>query len=212
MPGNSVVWKDVPPEEIVSGFFAAYQPDRAAQRVRPAFIAEYIRKCAAAGELGRWTVRLVGKNPVDPPVDISGHTVGMVTRQPLNDPESEGRYTIRRVLSPTDESRDLDEQQYATALARTKKAAEGTTNSKGEPRDPRVPAGPQIRYQRRPDQPLLLIYPIKPPAFGDLDPGTPLVGFAASFPRSSHQEKTEYVVNDIWIKEDIETYDEEDDE
>ncbi|MFF7262179.1 Z1 domain-containing protein [Streptomyces sp. NPDC008159] len=212
MPGNSVVWKDVPSEEIVSGFFAAYQPDRAAQRVRPAFIAEYIRKCAAAGELGRWTVRLVGKNPVDPPVDVSGHTVGMVTRQPLNDPESEGRYTIRRVLSPTDESRDLDEKQYATALARTKKAAEGTTNSKGEPRDPRVPAGPQIRYQRRPDQPLLLIYPIKPPAFGDLDPGTPLVGFAASFPRSSHQEKTEYVVNDIWIKEDIETYDEEDDE
>ncbi|MCP3758384.1 Z1 domain-containing protein [Streptomyces sp. TBY4] len=211
-PGTSVVWKDVSPQDIVSGFFSAYQPDRAAQRVRPAFIAEYIRKCAEAGELGSWTVRLVGRAPADHPVDVSGHTVGMITRKPLNDFTSDGRYTIRRVLSPPDESKDLDEVQYKAALAATKKAAEGKTNRKGEPQDPQTPAGPQVRNQRRPDQPLLLIYPVKPPAFGDLDAGTPLIGFAVSFPRSRNQSRTEYVVNDIWIKEDIETDDEGDDE
>ncbi|GAA3091333.1 hypothetical protein GCM10020254_40390 [Streptomyces goshikiensis] len=73
-----------------------------------------------------------------------------------------------------------------------------------------------MRHQRRPDQPLLLLYPLSPAevakSSGNPEPVAPLVGFAISFPFSRHQLKTEYVVNDIWFKQDMEFDDFEDEE
>ncbi|MFI9269886.1 Z1 domain-containing protein [Kitasatospora sp. NPDC052896] len=210
-PGDSCVWRDVSPEEIVTGFFDSYVTDRGAQRVRPAFIAEYIRRCAAVGELGNWTVRLVGRDKAvaEDLVDIAGHKVGMVTRAATNSPAAEGRYTIRRVLSPRDESRDLDADQWEVALAATRKAAEGKLDRKGQPQSPTFPTNVPLRTQRRMDQALLLIYPVVPPTTDDAEVRTPLVGFAVSFPFSADPGKTEYVVNNIWLQEDIETEDDE---
>src|SRR5690606_41280544 len=104
--GGTVVWRGVPPE-VVSEFVASYETDRMAQRVRPRLIAKYIEQCAKVGELGNWTVCLVGKSAASH-VDVAGHSVGPVTRAPLN-PEfrTEGRYTIRRVLRPPGEGRDV---------------------------------------------------------------------------------------------------------
>ncbi|MEW2634735.1 Z1 domain-containing protein [Streptomyces sp. NPDC048389] len=208
---GSVIWENVPPEEIAAGFFDTYLTDRKAHRVRPAFIAAYIRQSARYGELGNWTVRLVSKSPAENPVDIAGHNVGLVTRKTPH-ATTDGRYTIKRVLSPLDESTDLDEGQKARALAAVRKAAEGKTNRNGEPRDPKVPTGRPLRDQRRTDQPLLLVYPIAPPASSALGASTPLVGFAVSFPFSQYQSKTEYVVNDIWWKQDMEMDDVEDED
>lgn len=208
---GSVIWENVPPEAVAAGFFDAYVTDRKAHRVRPAFIAAYIRQSARYGELGNWTVRLVSKSPAEHPVDIAGHNIGPVTRKNPN-PTADGRYTIKRVLSPLDESTDLDKGQKARALAAVKKAAEGKTNRNGEPRDPKVPTGRPLRDQRRTDQPLLLVYPIAPPASSTLGASTPLVGFAVSFPFSEYQSKTEYVVNDIWWKQDMEMDDAEDED
>ena len=82
--GGSTMWRSVPPEVILEGFLAAYQTDRKVFRVRPAFLAEYIRRCVQVGELGSWTVRLVSSSK-GRQVSIGAHTVGLITRAPTND-------------------------------------------------------------------------------------------------------------------------------
>ncbi|MFF1377794.1 Z1 domain-containing protein [Streptomyces sp. NPDC058308] len=212
---GSLTWKHVPPEIIAASFFDTYQTAKEAHRVRPKFIADYVRKCAAHGELTDWTVRVVGVNsrPLAGFVDITGYSVALVTRQESGRKTS-GRYTIKRVLSPRDESIDLDKDQSALALAATKKAAEGSKKRDGSPRNPTTATGTPLRFQRRPDQPLLLIYPLAPPKSTDATDPTPLVGFAVSFPFSERQIKTEYVVNDVWWKQgaDLDVEEDEDDE
>ncbi|WP_371095864.1 Z1 domain-containing protein [Streptomyces sanglieri] len=210
---GSLVWRGIPPETVASAFFDRYQTAKEAHRVRPQFIAGYIRQCAKYGELSDWTVRVVGRKPVTRPVDVAGHSLGMVTRA-ASGRTSESRYTIKRVLSPKDESTDLDQGQYDRAMAATKRAAEGKLKRDGKPRNPTTPTGTPLRAQRRPDQPLLLIYPIEPPAADCQDPSVPLIGFAVSFPFSKHQSKTEYVVNEVWWKQgsDIDDFDGEDED
>ncbi|WP_328956038.1 Z1 domain-containing protein [Kitasatospora purpeofusca] len=204
-PGASVVWERVPSDAIVD-FLSGYETDRMAQRVRPRFIAKYIEQCMAVGELPQWTVRLVGKRTTKDWQDVAGYGVGPVERTALNDVRSEGRYTIRRLLSPPDEYRDLDETQVEAAKERTKEAAARKKREKV----PQSPSGEQIRWQRRADQAQLLIYLIERPATEDGPAQPPLVGFQLSFPRSEHQSDTEYVVNSIWQKEGLDAF--EDDE
>ena len=163
---GSRVWTNVSAEEIVEGFLTGYAADSKAHRVRPVFISEYIRRCQRVGELDSWTVRLVSSRASEPE-KIGPYQIGLVKREPLNDPARERRYTIRRVVSPSDESRDLDPDQKDRALAATIKAAEGKLDKNGQPRIPTVPTGTPLRRVRRPGQALLLLYPLQyPPAAG----------------------------------------------
>ena len=214
---GSIKWSGVPASAITEGFLDSYLTDRQAQRVRPAFIAEYVRQCAKQDELGNWTVRLASRLPEGAAAEIAGHSIGLITRSHSKSSEVvPGRYTIKRVLSPTDELCDLTDEQKDLALKATKEAAKGKYNRKGEPLAPDTPRGRPLRHQRRPDQPLLLLYPLSPTevgkSSGNPEPVAPLVGFAISFPFSRHQLKTEYVVNDIWFKQDMEFDDFEDEE
>lgn len=195
---ESVVWRGISANEIADGFFAGYVGSNA-HRARPAFIADYIRKCQAAGELGNWTVRLVSsKTGTDATVGPYG--IGLIKRQALNDDvAAEQRYRIRRVLSPSDESTDLDIGQFRKALEATKAAAQGQHDRNGKPRkEPTIPTGSHLRRQRRPDQALLLIYPLVNPLEEQKPGSPPVVGYAVSFPYSEHKTETEYAVNEIW--------------
>ena len=194
---GSVVWRGVSPDDVVEGFLADYTPGKA-HRVRPKFIIDYIRNCQRVGELGDWTVRLVSSKGGEP-AKIGLYEVGLIERKPSNDPAAEDRYRTRRILSPSDESTDLDGDQYRRALDATRRAAEGKRDKNGNPRKPaEVPTGPPLRRQRRTDQPLLLVYPLKNPLADDQPEAPPVVGFAISFPFSGHAIETEYVVNEIW--------------
>jgi hypothetical protein len=194
---GSVVWQGVSPDDIVEGFLADYTPSKA-HRVRPKFIIDYIRNCQRVDELGDWTVRLVSSKAGEP-AKVGPHEVGLIERKPTNDPATEDRYRIRRILSPSDESTDLDGDQYLRALDATRKAAEGKRDKHGNPRKPpEVPTGPPLRRKRRTSQPLLLLYPLKNPLAGGQSEAPPVVGFAISFPFSGHATETEYVVNEIW--------------
>ncbi|CAL9399691.1 hypothetical protein [Nocardiopsis dassonvillei] len=214
---GSVTWSGVAASDITEGFLDSYLTDRQAQRVRPAFIAEYVRQCAKQGELSNWTVRLASRLPEGAAAEIAGHSIGLITRSHSKSSEVfPGRYTIKRIVSPADELCDLTDDQKDRALKATREAARGKFNRKGEPLAPDTPRGRPLRHQRRPDQPLLLLYPLDPVVVGktpdSLEPVAPLVGFAISFPFSRHQLKTEYVVNDIWFKQDMEFDDFEDEE
>ncbi|MED7950716.1 Z1 domain-containing protein [Streptomyces sp. BE303] len=206
-PGASVVWGRVPSDPIVE-FLSGYETDRMAQRVRPRFIAKYIEQCMAVGELPQWTVRLVGKRTTKDWQNVAGYNVGPVERTALNDVKAEGRYTIRRLLSPPDEYRDLDDPQVEAAKERTREAAARKKREKV----PQSPSGEQIRWQRRPDQALLLVYLIERPATEDGPAQSPLVGFQLSFPESEHQSDTEYVVNSIWQKEGLDALDDDEED
>ena len=208
---GSRVWRGVPAEDIVDGFLTEYVADPNAHRVRPAFIAEYIRRCQRVGELGNWTVRLVSSR-AGQEAKIGPYKVGLIKREPLNDPAQEGRYTIRRVVSPSDESSDLDRDQWDRAMAATRKAAEGKLDKNGQPRNPKVPTGTPLRRERRPDQALLLIYPLRNPLASDVEEKLPLVGFAISFPFSENSAKTEYVVNEIWRQQELGGLDDDDED
>ncbi len=210
---NGTVWKGVGPEEIVDSFLAGYVPDGKAQRVRPAFLAEYIRNCRRFNELSNWTVRLVSKTG-GAPRRIGDHQVSFITRRATNTPSAaDPRYTIRRILSPADETFDLGPEQYDLALARTKEIAKGKINrTTGKPRDPQIPTGPPLRGVRRANQPLLLLYPLRHPLETDGLERSPVAGFAISFPRSAHATETEYVVNDIWRQQQFDGDDEDPDE
>jgi hypothetical protein len=195
--GGSVWWTGVSAEEITDGFLADYVPGKA-PRVRPTFIADYIRRGQKAGELGNWTVRLVSSQTGDLR-KIGPYEIGLVERAATNDPASEGRYRIRRVVSPADESKDLDREQRRRALDGTRKAAEGKHDKNGQPRKrPDLPTGAPLRRVRRPDQALLLLYPLKNPLPDESDARVPVVGFAISFPFSEKSTETEYLVNEIW--------------
>lgn len=200
---GSLVWSDVPAEAVATGFFDTYRSAPEANRIRPELIAEYIRHGARQGELGRWTVRIVSRRDGKSTTELVGHTLGAVVRAASNTARTTpGRHTIKRVLSPKDEALDLDEQQYETALTRTKELALGEIKRNGEPRNPALPSSFQIRMQRRPDQPLLLLYLIEPPEGSAVYP--PLIGFAASFPHSLVDNAKEYVVNVPWWTQDDE--------
>ncbi|HUY48535.1 MAG TPA: Z1 domain-containing protein [Streptosporangiaceae bacterium] len=195
--GGSVVWSGVPAEEITEGFLADYIPSKA-HRVRPAFIAEYIRRCQRVGELGDWTVRLVSSKSGQP-AKVGPYEIGLVERAPTNDPAAEQRYRVRRIVSPADESTDFGDEQWRRALEATRRAAAGKRDKNGNPRKPPdVPSGTPLRRQRRTGQALLLLYPLKNPLQKEGEAAAPVVGFAISFPFSGHSTETEYVVNDIW--------------
>ncbi|MFV2008761.1 Z1 domain-containing protein [Micromonospora sp. LOL_027] len=203
--GGSVVWEGVPPADIIEGFLDGYVPDRRSYRVRPAFISQYIRRCMASKELSDWTVRLVGTS-AGRKVKIGTAEVGLVKR--AHREIVDDRYTIRRVLSPMDESSDLDPQQRARALESTRLVRRRKAERSGKPYvETDVPTGRPLREVRSVDQPLLLIYPILNPVQAD---GVPVVGFAISFPFSGHPSDTEYVVNEIWRQQEIDELDPED--
>ncbi|MFE7032171.1 Z1 domain-containing protein [Streptomyces sp. NPDC057621] len=205
-PSANVAWSQVTSDAVV-GFLSRYETDRMAQRVRPRFIAKYIEQCTAVGELPEWTVVLVGKRASTDHQNVSGHEVGPVERTALNDTERDGRYTIRRLLSPPDEHLDLGKDQVLAALQATQKAAA----LKKREKVPQTPSGDHLRWQRRPDQALLLVYLVERPTAENAAPQSPLVGFKVSFPLSEHQSDTEYVVNSIWQQEGLDALDDEGD-
>ncbi|MFI5485647.1 Z1 domain-containing protein [Micromonospora echinaurantiaca] len=212
--GKSLVWREVAPADIIDGFLDGYVADRGSYRVRPAFIAEYIRRCAALGELSRWTVRLVSAPGRE--VKIGAHKIGLVKRQPPTGgsekrPIEGDRFIIKRVLNPADESRDLAPELQELALAATRVARRAWAERKGKKyKEPNVPTGQSLRKFRPAQEPLLIIYPIEHPQQSANHDRLPVVGFAISFPFSKHPTETEYVVNEIWKQQEIDYYDDED--
>lgn len=216
---GSIVWTRASPDAIVDGFLRGYIAGPA-PRTRPAFIADYIRNCQRLDELGSWTVRLVSASLGGDLWEIGKYPrLGLIRRIPKNDDFQAGeRYRIGRLVSPSDESKDLikGSDQWNRALEAARIAAAAKASKDGKPRkEPEFPAGPPLRRQRTPDQAHLLIYPLKDPRLGRSPDAPPVVGFAISFPYSAYAARTavEYRVNKTWQKQALGAdYIEEDDD
>jgi hypothetical protein len=203
---GSLIWSGIPADEITEGFLDDYLAGKA-PRVRPKFIADYIRKCERRGELSNWTVRIVSSSSkTTETVKIGSHDIGLIKRTRLGDADDQGRYRIRRIISPSDEGKDLivRSDQWERALKAAQQAAKNSVGRNGLPRQtPTFPDGPALRRTRRADQAHLIVYPLANPTLDKNPDAEPVVGFAISFPYSEHVQDTEveYVVNEVWLQQ-----------
>lgn len=205
------LWESVPAEHIAD-FFSAYLTHPAARKVNSAVLSDFVKAMAAKGELTSWTIALLGGK--DGTEGGPGALCGkyalehMITRNQTQSSKGD-HYSIGRLLSPRDESIDLDAEAWEAALGltlddRAKDPARGTEETAKEP--PKYPGGPWIRRVRglgaegisgHPERGLLLLYPIDPKGAGFPDGAPPVVGFGASFPSSRSTTTVKYEVDHL---------------
>lgn len=204
-PGQLARWKGFLWNEITASqvldFLSQYQTHPMAQKADSFLLSEFIRKMLQHGELVRWTVALIGGG-IGRQVELRGDIrLTMLQRQAKG--RHQNRYSIGRLMSPRDESIDLDVVQWNAALGMTRDRA----NREGMP-SPRLPSGPDVRWVRgfggpgvpgRPDTGLLFLYLLDPQRaeVGFPDDTPAIAAFAVSFPNSSRSESVEYKINNV---------------
>lgn len=206
---NAVMWKRISSCHIVD-FLHYYQTHDESHKVKSTLIAEFINKMNSVGELTNWTVALIGGEG-DECSYSDNISVNMLRRSSRN--RYNNKYTIGRLLSPKDESIDLNEAEWNAALKITRKAwkpdparaREG--NSQKEPDNPNGPAIRSVRgfgedeVAATPDKGLLLLYALDPKLAGEnVFPGSgsqPIIAFGISFPASQSGKKVRYSVNTV---------------
>ena len=193
-------WNDVPASKIIDGFLSGITtPEQEVVKVRPELIRSYIQKQLGVGELGTWTVVLVGTNDGTEHV-LAGHKIGLVERSPLDPATTPSNlYRIRRVLSPTDEGLDLTEEELKEAKQLTQAAWKPDPGRSDRKTPPDIPSGTFIREVREPKKGLLLIYPLDTAKTGT---DKPLIGFAFSFPDSDKAERVTYRVTNLYWQQE----------
>lgn len=204
------LWKDVAATDVTD-FLLAYRTHPAARKVNSAMLAEFIRSMGESGELGSWTVALVGGGTGAPHEFSPGITVDMNKR--TGDAEHLDRYSIGRLLDPKDEAIDLDINQWVAALDLTKEVWKPDPGRLHEQKAPEVPNGPAMRKIRglgaagvdaRPDRGLLIVYALDPQKaeVNFPDGALPVIAFGISFPSSNSRKLVEYKVNNVlWEQE-----------
>jgi hypothetical protein len=181
------LWDDVDGSDIVT-LLRQVETSRDSWKANARALAEYVSNRVTAGRLAKWTVVLAGNGRSKVSRKVGPYTVTLTDREP---DKQDGKITIGRLVSPADESADLDHAAQTRAMEQTVAAWE----KKPEPkRDrPKAPSGPFIRRQRSPNRGLLIIYPIDAGLPDDL----PLMGFALSFPFDDAAPLVDYAENSV---------------
>jgi hypothetical protein len=198
------LWDKVPAAEIVS-FLGSYKTHTAAYRVDGALLSRFIDEMNLAGELTSWTVALIGGGEGREISLGSGLTVKTLERR---GDENRDHYSIGRLLSPRDESIDLDDAYWEAALEETRKAWHADPGRRKAKTEPEEPNGPAVRKVRGlgtatlppcPERGVLLLYALDPEKSGlGLSGDTPdVIAFGMSFPGSRAGKKVEYVVGNV---------------
>jgi hypothetical protein len=202
------LWDNVPAEHVIE-FFSGYLTHPAARKVNSAVLADFVKVMAAKGELTSWTIALVGGNDGKDRIFCEKYVLeNMIVRN--QNPSSKGEhYSIGRLLSPRDESIDLDEDAWMAALNltvddRMMDPARRTEETGKEP--PKAPSGVFVRQVRglgakgvlgHPERGLLLIYPLDPNGAGLPEDAVPVIGFGVSFPASRSSTTVKYEVDHL---------------
>jgi len=198
------VWDGVDAGDIID-WLSSYVTHDGARKARADVLRKYIEARLTDDELVEWTVALISnRNAGEGTRSIAGLDVGLTGRQRIEqDAPTDGRYVIRRLVSPQDEAIDLTEDEYERALTRTRNSWQANPGRSRRTTPPDVPGGEAIRAIRPQSRGLLLLYPLDPafpmPPVGDI----PIVGFAMSFPESADTSAIEYVVNNVYWEQEF---------
>jgi hypothetical protein len=170
-------------------------------------LAEFVEGQLARGELTEWTVGLFSGDGKS--VDICGTTIKTVKRSEnerfiKRDVQiKQGRYLIRRLLSPKDEAIDLDAGAYDEALDKTIREWHLDPGRSRRKEPPETPSGGAIRHVRgrHPQRGLLLLYPLDQAVPG-VESDVPIFGIGASFPSSDNAKPVKYMVDNIFWEQE----------
>jgi hypothetical protein len=201
--GGNYVWEHVG-GDVVADFFDGYIADPMALRAKPQLLAGYIRDGLKVGELTEWTVALVTSSSAQRDATIAGLPVGLTTRKPMKEMaeiRSSRRYTIRRIVSPADETIDFTDEQREAAMEALREELRVKATEDEPYEEPDYPRGRTLRSQRSPQQALLLLYVLDNIRGEEQIAVSPVVGFAISFPFSPTQLTASYRVNETWIQQ-----------
>lgn len=207
------LWSGVPAGDIIE-FLQTYRVHPAAYKVNSLVLAGFIERMASKGELTSWMVVLIGAGDERGPRREYILGRGITARLLKRTSERDDRYSIGRLMSPRDESIDLEDDAWTAALDLTRQAwREDAERGRARGKEPRVPNGAAIRWVRgfggpgiapHPERGVFFLYLLDPQEAGrGLPQGAPpVVAFAVSFPGSNSGLKVEYKVNNVlWEQE-----------
>ncbi|MFK5915640.1 MAG: Z1 domain-containing protein [Woeseiaceae bacterium] len=200
VPGK-YMWSGVASEDILE-FLKEYKtPSKHVRTVNTGLLAQYIEK-QIENELNCWSVLIAGKAPSSNVIDFSGCLTEPLYRSdhPKHTEQSKSDplvYRIRRLVSPTDESWDLTDDQYNNALELTLRNPDRKSKTG---KDPTRPGGEELRVEREKSNALLIIYPLKANDWSGPDEKTDAcyIGFAISFPGNKKAIPIKYRVNQVY--------------
>lgn len=185
--------------QAVLDLLGSYKSHEDARRADTGLLARYIKAQAKNDELVDWTVRLVSSGLAEAAQrTISGLPIGMVKRASFPKEPRHDRYTIRRLVSPTDEQIDLTNAEKECALALAIENWRNDLRPSKPSESPTAPGGREIRQCRAKTRGLLLIYPLDPQPAGLPDATSPVIGVAISFPKSDTAIEVTYTVNNVF--------------
>ena len=143
---QTALFTDVPHEHIL-GFLASYSFHERSSDGHSGRIAEYIRKRVRAGSLGRWSVGVIGNS--QPRADTKRCDLGAGVDVRM----------VRRARLSYDEDRDFDGVADIKTLSGSRDEAIDLDIASGQPKRSELD---QKRREQRPNDGLLLLYPIDP--------------------------------------------------
>ena len=187
------IWKGFGHEDIID-FFNEYQTHPDAGKVKTDNLKQYISTQARQEELIDWSVLIpsVAKKP-DQNNDFSNYfwgdlTINGVARTNTNKDKNPNKIIIKALISPSDESADLDQNTYEVALNEYQSRWKAESKNKSKLL-PKIPQGQFIRRNRNKSSGLLIIYPISIEGIK-----YPVIGVGVSFPESDTAESVSYIV------------------
>jgi len=177
-----------------------YKSHDDARRADTDLLAKYISAQVNREELQDWTVRLVSSGQAVPEksIKINGLEVGLVYRAAFQKEVRKDRYSVRRLVSPADETIGLSKDAIGEALRLTVERWKKSTRRNKAKLPPTQPGGGEIRIVRGKNNALLLIYPLDPEPAEVVGYEKPIMGIAISFPKSDTAREVTYTVNNIY--------------
>jgi Z1 domain len=203
-PRSTLVWEGVSVEKVVDDFLSRISVPNDVDKVRIPLLRAYILDRVRDEELKTWTVALISNSQQSSSRQFAGYEIGLIKRQhmasELKAGDETSRYSIRRLVSPTDEMIDMDKPDREAALNDTRRAWQSDPGRfRQRDTEPDVAGGIYVRTRRPATHGLLLIYPLDPEAARVSEI---LIGFAMSFPGSDRARRQQYRVNNVyWAQE-----------
>jgi hypothetical protein len=185
--------------DLILEFLSKYKSHPEARRADALLLRRFIDRQKSQGELVTWDILLASssqRGARDLSGSFRGLDVGAIERSQFG-PGEAGKHTIRRLVSPSDEWKDLSADEYRVALELTVDAWVKSKRSDKPKTPPDLPSGRFVRQARPKSRGLLIVYPLDPRSAA-IDGETSLIGIAISFPASDTAKSITYTVNNVF--------------